>query len=77
MANKKKKILTVATQAVVMAIGREGNAIEFYNYLAETAPVEKARQFFNEMVQRESEDMRDLETFLEKLNREDKGDKAK
>lgn len=74
MANKKKDILTEATQAVVMAIGREGNAIEFYNYLAETAPVDKAKQFFKEMVQRESDDMKDLETFLEKLKREDEGD---
>ncbi|MGR3176909.1 MAG: hypothetical protein ACUZ8E_02505 [Candidatus Anammoxibacter sp.] len=77
MANKKKNILTDATQAVVMAIGRERNAIEFYNYLAETAPVDKAKEFFNEMVQRESGDMKDLETFLEKLKREDKGDKVK
>ena len=77
MVDKKRKILTEATQAVVMAIGRERNAIEFYSYLAETAPVSKAKEFFKEMVQRESEDMADLETFLEKLKREDEGDVEK
>ncbi|MGR3219458.1 MAG: hypothetical protein ACUZ8H_06525 [Candidatus Anammoxibacter sp.] len=73
MVNKEREILTEATQAVVMAIGRERNAIEFYSYLAETAPVSKAKLFFKEMEQRESEDMKELETFLEKLKNEDEG----
>lgn len=70
MGNKERDILTEATQAVVMAIGRERNAVEFYSYLAETAPLDKAKQFFNEMVQRESEDMSELEDFLSKLKEE-------
>ena len=70
MGNKEKDVLTEATQAVVMAIGRERNAVEFYSYLAETAYLDKAKQFFNEMVQRESEDMRELEEFLLKLKGE-------
>ncbi len=73
MATNEKAILEESIQSVVMALGREQNAIEFYNYLSETIPVEKAKQFFKEMALRETEDYEELERFLEKLKKEDEG----
>ncbi len=69
MADESKKVLSEAAQAVVMAIGRERNAVEFYSYLAETVTISKASEFFERMAQRELEDMEELELFLAKLNK--------
>lgn len=77
MADDKRKILTEATQAVIMAIGREKNAIEFYSYLAEAASMEKPRNFFRDMVQRETEDMLDLEALLQRLEKEGEEEQTK
>ncbi len=74
MDKNEKRILTDAIQAVVMAIGREQNAIEFYGYLAETSQTSKTKQFFKEMEERETDDFNVLESFLEKLKKEDEGD---
>ena len=69
MADESREILSEAAQAVVMAIGRERNAVEFYSYLAETVTISKASEFFERMAQRELEDMEELELFLAKLNK--------
>jgi len=69
VADESKKVLSEAAQAVVMAIGRERNAVEFYSYLAETVTISKASEFFERMAQRELEDMEELELFLAKLNK--------
>ena len=68
-ADENSVILSEAAEAVVMAIGRERNAVEFYSYLAETVSVSKAREFFEKMAQRELDDMKELELFLAKLNK--------
>lgn len=75
MADNKKSILIEAIQALVMSMGRERNAIEFYKYLSETVHAPKAKAFFKDMVKREIEDMEEIERFLSKLkNEEGQGD---
>lgn len=71
MAKKDEKILTDAIQAVIMAIGREENAIEFYGFLSKNTPVLKAQEFFKAMEERETDDLNVMETFLLKLKKEE------
>ncbi len=71
MDKEKKRILTEAIQAIVMAMGREQNAIEFYGYLAETTPVSKAKQFFEDLKERETDDYNVMNTFLSKLKKDE------
>lgn len=77
MADNKKSILTESIQALVMSIGRERNAIEFYKYLSETIHVPKAREFFKDMVKRETDDMEEIERFLLRLKSEAQGDEKR
>ena len=73
MNRDKKRILTEAIQAIVMAMGREENAIEFYGYLAKTTQISNAKTFFNDLKERETDDYNVMNTFLSKLKKEEEG----
>lgn len=73
MGTNKKKELIKSIEAVVTAMGREQNTHEFYTYLAKTIEHPETRVFFQDIVCKESQDIKETELFLKELEKDLKG----
>lgn len=67
MGNDERNELKKSIQAVLTAIGREQNTHEFYDYLANSIEHPETREFFKDIVGKESNDIKQTEDFLKEL----------
>ena len=67
MGKSDKKYLKSVIESLVIAIGREKNTQEFYGYLAKTIRHQKTKEFFQNIVCKESGDIKQTEAFLKEL----------
>ncbi|MGR3318369.1 MAG: hypothetical protein ACUZ8O_07785 [Candidatus Anammoxibacter sp.] len=64
--DEKKNIKSVI-ESLVIAIGREESTAEFYDYIAKTIRHPETKEFFENIVQKESSDVKQAEAFIEEL----------
>lgn len=67
MSKNDKKDLKSVIESLVIAIGREKNTQEFYDYLAKTVRHQETKEFFENIVSKESGDVKHTEAFLKEL----------
>lgn len=64
--NERKRLIH-AKESLVVAMGREQNTLEFYSYLAKTIRHTETKKFFQDIVRKESDDIKQTEAFLEEI----------
>ncbi len=62
-----KKDINRAIEALVMAMGREQNTLEFYEFLAKNSQHQATKKFFEDIVEKEAVDIKQTEDFLKEL----------
>ena len=67
MGIDEKKNIKKVIESLVIAIGREESTAEFYDYLAKTIEHPETREFFENIVKKESSDVKQAEAFIEEV----------